>query len=67
MISWRILCVELGRECRGAHEVAEHDRELTISVLSYRGGTAGRGTAVKAPANGAQQLHTAPEQQANFL
>ena len=27
-----ILCVELGRECRGGHEVAEHDREPTIKI-----------------------------------
>ena len=32
-----ILCIELGRECRGADEVADHDSELTISALSYGG------------------------------
>jgi hypothetical protein len=41
------VCIELSRECRGAHEVAEHDHGLTTLRAVVRGGLAS-----------AQQLYT---------
>jgi hypothetical protein len=69
----QVFWVEPGRECRGAHKVAEHDRELATPRAVVQGGLGSCGWRRRARrsvgklANGAQQLLTVPEREADFL